>query len=57
MTKEQEQALTNWMGEVTQLLCYQPDIPLKHKTDVCDALNNFMTITEALRIVIEREKK
>jgi hypothetical protein len=35
------QSLKLWMAEVTSLLCYQPEIPMAHKTDLCNALTDF----------------
>lgn len=35
------QSLKLWMAEVTSLLCYQPEIPMAHKTDICNALTDF----------------
>jgi hypothetical protein len=35
------QRLEAWMREVTDLLCYQPDIPLDHKTAIVEAMVAF----------------
>lgn len=36
-----EKALHQWMQEVTSILCYQPEIPLAHKTDLANALAEY----------------
>lgn len=41
MTIPKEQRLEAWMGEVTSLLCYQPDIPQDHKTVLVNAFKLF----------------
>lgn len=41
------QRLEAWMKEVTDLLCYQPEIPLTHKTCVVDAMAAFTAEVEA----------
>jgi hypothetical protein len=38
MNENQIKAIQKWMEECTQILCYQPDIPLAHKTDLANAL-------------------
>lgn len=43
-------ALGKWMQEVTQLLCYQPEVPMKHKEELCNALNEYNQIVEAQRL-------
>ncbi len=40
-------ALTKWMHEVTALLCYQPEVPLKHKEDLCAAMNEYDQVRRA----------
>lgn len=40
-------AMAAWMDEVTSLLCYQPEVPLKHKEDLCNALNEFKRFRQA----------
>jgi hypothetical protein len=42
-----EEALLKWMQEVTSLLCFQPEVPMKHKQDLCDRLNDFQLIYTA----------
>lgn len=44
-------ALQNWMHEITQLLCFQPDVPMQHKTDLCNALNEYNQVVHAQRLV------
>lgn len=41
MTKAQEQRLEAWMREVTDLLCYQPSVPMDHKKLLVEALEAF----------------
>lgn len=41
LSKPAVQRLEAWMKEVTDLLCYQPEIPLAHKTEIVNALNLF----------------
>jgi hypothetical protein len=43
-------ALQKWMNEVTQLLCFQADVPMQHKTDLCNALNEYNMVIEAQRL-------
>lgn len=45
-----EPALGKWMNEVTQLLCFQPDVPTQHKTDLCNALNDYNMVKEAQKL-------
>jgi len=35
------QRLEAWMQEITSVLCYQPDIPVDHKTVIADAMHEF----------------
>lgn len=42
------QRLEAWMKEVTDLLCYQPEIPLIHKQCVAEAMHTFTKEIEAL---------
>ena len=37
-------ASERWMREVTDLLCYQPDIPMEHKTSLVDAFANYRKV-------------
>lgn len=41
LSKPAVQRLEAWMKEVTDLLCYQPEIPLAHKTEIVNALHLF----------------
>lgn len=41
MTRATEQRLEAWMREVTDLLCYQPEVPMAHKTALVEAMQNF----------------
>ena len=41
MTKPKEQRLEAWMGEVTSVLCYQPEVPQRHKEILVAALKAF----------------
>ena len=41
------QRLEAWMREVTDLLCYQPEVPMTHKTCVVDAMLAFARELEA----------
>jgi hypothetical protein len=41
MTKCSVQRLEAWMKEITDVLCYQPDIPMDHKTCIVNALKLF----------------
>lgn len=47
MSETEKQAIQKWMHEVTSLLCYQPEVPMKHKEDLCNALNEFNQVVEA----------
>ncbi len=31
-------AILEWMEDITGVLCYQPDIPQAHKTEIADAM-------------------
>jgi hypothetical protein len=42
--------MTKWMEEATALLCYQPEVPMKHKEDLCDAMNEYKQILHAIEI-------
>ena len=44
------EAMTKWMEEVTSLLCFQPEVPLKHKEDLCAALNSYKQVLHAIEI-------
>ena len=35
------QRLECWMKEITDLICYQPEVPMRHKTELCNALHAF----------------
>jgi hypothetical protein len=53
------QRLEAWMKEVTDLLCYQPEVPLAHKQAVVEAMQAF---TKSLNLhdahsVVKEEKK
>lgn len=50
------EALGKWMHEVTQLLCYQPDVPQTHKIDLCNALNEYNMVVEAQRLVQQNDQ-
>lgn len=41
MSKPAAQRLEVWMKEITDLLCYQPEVPLAHKTCIVDAMTAF----------------
>ena len=41
LTRPAVQRLEAWMKEVTDLLCYQPEIPLAHKTELVNAMKAF----------------
>lgn len=41
LSKPATQRLEAWMMEITDLLCYQPDVPLSHKTELVNALKLF----------------
>jgi len=41
LTRAWAQRLEAWMVEVTDLLCYQLDVPLAHKTEIVNALKAF----------------
>lgn len=47
MTTPAIQRLEAWMKEITDLLCYQPEIPVAHKTEICNALHAFQKEIEA----------
>ena len=40
---EERAALESWMREVTDLLCYQPEIPMTHKQCVVEAFSRYRT--------------
>jgi hypothetical protein len=42
------QRLEAWMMEVTDLLCYQHQVPLAHKTEIVNAFRAFQKEVEAL---------
>lgn len=42
MSTPELQCLEVWMKEVTDLLCYQPEVPLSHKTELVHALQAFI---------------
>ena len=41
LTEPQIQRLEAWMKEVTDLICYQPEVPLAHKSALIDAFVAF----------------
>lgn len=47
LSKPAVQRLEAWMREVTEVLSYQPEIPLAHKTILHDALHAFSQELEA----------
>ena len=46
MSKPEKQRLEAWMKEVTDLLCYQPEVPLANKTCLVKAMQAFLKETE-----------
>ena len=38
---DERDALESWMREVTDLLCYQPEIPMAHKQTMVDAFAKY----------------
>jgi hypothetical protein len=34
-------ALWNWMQDITSLVCYQPEVPMKHKESLCAAMARY----------------
>ncbi len=49
MTLPELQRLEAWMREVTDAICYQPEIPLDHKKEVAEAMNSFSKEIDANR--------
>lgn len=49
------QRLEAWMKEVTDLLCYQPEVPTAHKTCVVDAMMAFTKEVERMDGVRQAE--
>jgi len=47
LTRPAVQRLEAWMKEITDLLCYQPEVPLAHKTEVVNAMVAFSKEIEA----------
>lgn len=45
--ERKEFALQQWMQDVTSLLCYQPEVPLKHKESLVKALDNYFNASRA----------
>lgn len=45
-----DEALFAWMQEITALLCYQPDVPMKHKEDLCKSLNSYGLVITASKL-------
>ena len=56
-TTAQSEAMTKWMEEVTALLCFQPEVPLKHKEDLCAALNDYKQVLHAIEITEPQNNK
>lgn len=50
MNQQEKDALFKWMQEVTSLLCYQPEVPMTHKEDLCTALNDYSRVSEASKV-------
>jgi hypothetical protein len=42
VSKPAFQRLEAWMREITDLLCYQPEVPTAHKTELANALHQFL---------------
>jgi hypothetical protein len=41
LSKPAIQRLEAWMREITELVCYQPEVPMAHKTALINALFEF----------------
>ena len=48
MTNQEKRALVKWMHEVTSSICYQPEIPISHKDDICKALESFCLLPSTI---------
>jgi len=48
MNQYTQESLVKWMDEVTSLLLYQPDVPLKHKEDLVKKLEDFKKLQTSL---------
>lgn len=51
------EAMTKWMDEVTGLLCFQPEVPLTHKMDLCAALKKYKSISRGEEPKRHRERE